>query len=124
MQDESIKRFFMVCHEGVCAGSTGYRMGTGRHRYSCYHLDHRHFFIFSQGGWFLGARHTGFRTLSLCVIPGVLVGERIVSLVVGVLVVWCDIENIVLLKNPCVLALFLVTCAYSLSGVAFLVHTR
>lgn len=56
--------------------------------------------------------------------PGVFVGKRIVSLAVGVLVVWCDIENIVLLKNPCVLALALAPCAYALSGVAFLVNTR
>lgn len=52
-------------------------MGTGRHRYSCYHLDHRHFFHFFTGGWFLGARHTGFRTLSLCISPGVIVGESV-----------------------------------------------
>lgn len=33
-------------------------MGTGRHRYSCYHLDHRHFFIFSQGGVVVSWRET------------------------------------------------------------------
>lgn len=51
-------------------------------------------------------------------------GGSVEQLMVGVLMVWCDIENIVLLKNPCVLALFLVPCAYALSGVAFLVHTK
>lgn len=46
-------------------------------------------------------------------------GGSVEQLMVGVLMVWCDIENIVLLKNPCVLVLALAPCAYSLSGVAF-----
>ena len=99
-------------------------MGTGMHRYSCYHLDHRHFFIFSQGGVVSWRETHRFRILSLCVIPGVIMGGSVEQLMVGVLMVWCNIENIVLLKNPCVLVLALAPCAYALSGVEFLVHTR
>lgn len=90
-------------------------MGTGRHRYSCYHLDHRHFFIFSQGVVSWRETQGVIPTLSLWWHLDVAV-YGVLCKMVGALVVWCEIgkqsvENpLCTCALPDVLCIFFVWC--------------